>query len=202
MQSGALPSGSQVTSVRRRVPRGGRPAAIIVGAAGLALAGVLALAMSRGIGQPKLGVVDAGFTSAADFSLPTLDGRSVRLADYADRPVFLYFWASWCAPCRNEAPVIQQLWAQYRDAGYVFIGVNMLDSEDAARAFVDESGVTFPVLRDVAGDVYLEYGVYGLPEAFFLRPGLQVEEKYIGAITTDVLRQKLAAIGPVAAARP
>jgi cytochrome c biogenesis protein CcmG/thiol:disulfide interchange protein DsbE len=176
-------------------------AAIVVGAGGIALALVLAIAMSRGIGGPELGEADAGFTSAADFSLETLDGDEVRLASYADRPVFLYFWASWCAPCRSEAPVIQQLWAEYEAAGYAFIGINMLDSEAGAREFVDEFGMTFPVLRDVAGDVYLEYGVYGLPEAFFLRPGLEVQEKYIGEITAEVLREKLSAIGPAAAER-
>jgi cytochrome c biogenesis protein CcmG/thiol:disulfide interchange protein DsbE len=185
-----------------RLPRGGRLAAIVVGAGTLGLALALAVAMSRGIGGPELGAVDAGFTSAADFSLETLEGEPVRLAEFADRPVFLYFWASWCAPCRSEAPVIQQLWAEYEAAGYVFIGINMLDSEAGAREFVDEFGMTFPVLRDVAGDVYLEYGVYGLPEAFFLRPGLEVEEKYIGEITADVLREKLGAIGPTAAGRP
>lgn len=170
-----------------------------MGVSGLVLATILGIAMSRGVGAPELGEVEAGFEQGSTFALVTLDGEPLELETYADRPVFLYFWASWCAPCRSEAPAIQALWPEYEAAGYAFIGVNMLDSEQGARDFATEFAITFPLVVDVAGDVYLEYGVYGLPEAFFLRPGLQVEEKYIGELTAEVLREQLARIGPLEA---
>ena len=164
------------------------------GALALGLAAVLAFALARGVGSPELGETAAGFDSAAPFELTAFDGSTVSLADHADSPVFLYFWSSWCEPCRKEAPAIQALWEEYRDRGYVFIGVNMLDSEEAARAFADEFALTFPLVTDVAGAVYVDYGVYGLPEAFFLRPGLEVDQKYIGELTEPVLRERLDAI--------
>lgn len=164
------------------------------GALALGLAAFLGLALSRDVGSPELGETDAGFDSAMPFELTAFDGTSFSLADHTGAPVFLYFWASWCEPCRKEAPAIQTLWEEYRDRGYVFVGVNMLDNEEAARAFADEFGFTFPLVTDVAGSVYVDYGVYGLPEAFFLRPGLEVDQKYIGELTETVLRERLDAI--------
>lgn len=171
----------------------GRLLVVVVGAAVLALAAVLAVGLSRGVGDSPLGEVEAGFTAAADFTLPTFDGGSFTLSDYSDGPVFIYFWASWCAPCFREAPLIERLWPEFEAAGYTFVGVNMLDAERDARAFIEQFDLSFPLVID-AGDVYLAYGVYGLPEAFFIRPGLFVNQKFIGELTEPVLREMLAAL--------
>lgn len=172
----------------------GRWVVLLAGGAVLLLASVLAVAVSRDVGAPELGIADARFESAAPFELPTLDGGSFVLADHAGQPVFLYFWASWCAPCAREAPLIERLWPEYEAAGYVFVGVNMLDGERDARAFAEQYALTFPLVADVAGTVYLDYGVYGLPESFFLRPGLIVQEKFIGELTETELRSMLDAL--------
>ena len=172
----------------------GRWIVLSAGGAALLLAAVLAVAVSRDVGAPELGIAETGFESATPFELPALDGGSFALADYAERPLFLYFWASWCAPCAREAPLIQQLWPEYEAAGYVFVGVNMLDGERDARAFATLYALTFPLVTDVAGTVYLDYGVYGLPESFFLRPGLTVQEKFIGELTETELRSMLDAL--------
>lgn len=164
-----------------------------VGLAAVALLVVLAVAMREGVGDSPIGRTDAGFAQARSFTLPTLDrGGSFDLDAHADGPVFVYFWASWCAPCREEAPMIERLWPEYRALGYTFVGVNILDAERDARAFVDEFALTFPLVRDVEGTVYLDYGVYGLPEAFFLRPGLRVSEKFNGALGEQEFRTMLA----------
>lgn len=164
-----------------------------VGLAAVALLVVLAVAMRRGVGDSPIGRTDAGFTEASSFTLPTLDGAGTFDIDaHADGPLFVYFWASWCAPCREEAPVIERLWPEYRARGYTFVGVNILDGEGDARTFADEFSLTFPIVRDVEGTVYLDYGVYGLPEAFFLRPGLRVSEKFNGALDEQELRAMLA----------
>jgi cytochrome c biogenesis protein CcmG/thiol:disulfide interchange protein DsbE len=173
----------------------GRLLVLIAGGAALLLAGALALALSRGIGGPELGASDTGFEIAADFALPTFDGGSFTLSEHSDGPAFIYFWASWCLPCRLEAPVIQRLWPEFETAGYTFVGVNILDSESDARAFVEEFDLTFPMVSDDSGGVYLEYGVYGLPEAFFLRPGMVVSEKFIGELNEQELRAMLGRAG-------
>lgn len=193
----------------------GQIAVASVGVVALALAIALGVAMRNGVGAPPLGAVDAGFTRAAPFELARFGASasgaasagSVDLAAFAGQPVFLYFWASWCTPCQAEAPLIERLWPEYRDRGYAFVGVNIQDQEAAARAFVSEHRLSFPVVRDAEGTVYLDYGVYGLPESFFLRPGLQVHQKYLGEFTEADLRARLDAIGtgasaPRAEARP
>lgn len=171
----------------------GRMIVLAAGLAAVALLIVLAVAMRRGVGSSPLGRTDAGFEQASSFTLPTLDGDAAfALDDHAGGPLFVYFWASWCAPCREEAPMIERLWPEYRARGYAFVGVNILDAERDARAFADEFELTFPLVRDVEGTVYLDYGVYGLPEAFFLRPGLLVSEKFNGALGEQEFRTMLA----------
>ena len=104
-------------------------------------------------------------------------------------------YTSWCGPCEDEAPLIQELWPEYEARGYTFIGVNILDGEQSAAAFVERHGLTFPTVIDAAGDAYPDYGVYLVPEAFFFRPGLALEQKYIGPLTEQPFRELLDAIG-------
>ncbi len=172
----------------------GRLLVIGVGSALLALIAVLAIASLRDVGRDPLGAVDPGIERAAEFSLPSLDGGEVSIADYADRPIFLYFWASWCAPCEREAPLIERLWKEFEARGYAFLGVNILDSEREARRFVERHGLTFPSLVDADGGVYLEFGVNGVPEAYFLSPGLQVQQKFLGELRESEFRAMLEAI--------
>lgn len=172
----------------------GRLIVLCAGGAVLLLAGSLAFAMQRGIGGPESGSTEAGFETAADFTLPLFDGGTFRLSDHADGPVFVYFWASWCAPCREEAPLIERLWPEFQAAGYTFVGVATWDNEGDSRRFAEEFGLTFPLVSGVADATYLDYGVYGLPEAFFLRPGLQLHERFIGELSEGELRRMLAEI--------
>jgi peroxiredoxin len=194
----------------------GRALVIVAGVAALALAGVLALGLARGVGDSPLGDVEAGFDEAADFTLPTFDGGAFTLSEYADAPLFIYFWASWCAPCFREAPLIERLWPEFQAAGYTFVGVNIMDSEPDARAFIERFGISFPLVMNLdseedvrtfveqfdlwlprvmdSRDIYLAYGVYGLPEAFFVRPGLLVNRKFIGELTEPVFREMLAVL--------
>ncbi len=175
----------------------GRLLVIATGAGLLALLATLVIAMTRDVGQERLGDVDPGIERVRAFTLPTLDGERVAIADYADGPVFVYFWASWCAPCASEAPLIERLWAEYEPQGYTFIGINILDSERGAREFVERHGLTFPMMIDGDGDVYFDFGVNGVPEAYFLQPGLDVTRKYIGELREQDFRDMLEDIRPV-----
>lgn len=177
--------------------RSGQLSRIVVAVAGAAAVGlivVLGVAMARDIGDDNIGRASTELVSAAEFDLPQFDGSRFVLTEYAAGPVFVYFWASWCPPCEEEAPLIQALWPEYQARGYTFVGVNIWDSEDSAREFVARHEITFPTVID-DGTTYLDYGVYGLPEAFFLRPGLQVDQKFIGALTEVPFRKRLEAIG-------
>lgn len=108
---------------------------------------------------------------APDFELETLDGDRFRLSDWAGHPVVLNFWASWCAPCRREVPVLIRLQDQYRDAGLVVVGVNIEEARSPASDFATEFGINFALPMDFDGSVTRAYGIggqLGPPHTMFL----------------------------------
>jgi cytochrome c biogenesis protein CcmG, thiol:disulfide interchange protein DsbE len=106
---------------------------------------------------------------APEFDLPTLEGDSTLSSDeLKGKPVVLNFWASWCAPCREEAPLLERMWREYRKEGVLFVGINIRDSLTDARRFVEDFDITYPVVRDESLRLADDLGVYGLPETFFV----------------------------------
>lgn len=129
----------------------------------LAFIGVLSIAVFRAGPQAEAG------KSAPSFDLPLLDGSGALTdEDLEGHPVVINFWASWCIPCREEAPLFERTWKNYRDDGVIFLGVNIKDAEADARAFVKEFGITYPVVRDLDQTLTKDFGVKGLPETFFV----------------------------------
>ncbi len=129
----------------------------------LAFLGVLSIAVFRSGSQAEAG------KSAPSFDLPLLDGSGALTdEDLKGHPVVINFWASWCIPCREEAPLFERTWKSYRDEGVIFLGVNIKDAESDARAFVEEFGITYPVVRDLDQILTKDFGVTGLPETFFV----------------------------------
>lgn len=130
----------------------------------------------------------AGFRAPA-FSLATLDGENLSLNDFAGRPVLINLWASWCGPCRAEMPAIQRVYDTYQDQGFTVLAVNMTaqDNPAAARAFVEEYGLTFPVLLDTTGEVGRLYENRALPSSFFVRPDGSIAEVIIGGPMAEAL---------------
>jgi cytochrome c biogenesis protein CcmG, thiol:disulfide interchange protein DsbE len=128
--------------------------------------------------------------TAPAFALTTLEGAPVSLAAYRGKVVVLNFWASWCYPaCYEEAPVLEQNWRAYRDRGVVVLGVAIQDKREASEKFVRDFGLTFPNAPDPTGKVSVDYGVYGVPETFFVdRRGL-IRVKHVSAVTDAVFRQ-------------
>jgi cytochrome c biogenesis protein CcmG/thiol:disulfide interchange protein DsbE len=114
-------------------------------------------------------------------------GRPVSLAQLRGTPVVLNFWASWCDPCRAEAPVLQRAWLRDRARGVLFLGLNMQDITDDAHAFTRAVGATYPSLRDRSNGVAHRWGVTGLPETFFLSPRGRVVGHVIGAVSPSQL---------------
>ena len=108
---------------------------------------------------------------APDFELETLDGGRFRLSDWAGHPVVLNFWASWCAPCRREMPVLIRLQEQYREAGLIVVGVNIEEARSPAGDFAAEFGINFALPMDFDGAVTRTYGIGGTlgpPHTMFL----------------------------------
>jgi cytochrome c biogenesis protein CcmG, thiol:disulfide interchange protein DsbE len=132
---------------------------------------------------------------AAVFSLTTYSGSPVSLESLRGKVVLLNFWASWCVPaCYDEAPALERTWRAYKDKGVVVIGVDIQDKEEAARKFLAEFGHTFPNAPDPAGRVAVDYGVYGVPETFFIDRNGRVRFKKVGGLTDEFARDHLDAL--------
>lgn len=129
--------------------------------------------------------------SAHDFALPALDGGTIRLSDLRGKVVFLNFWASWCPPCRAEARTLEAAWRKYREQGAVFVGVNIQDKEESARAFLEEFGITYPNGIDRGARIAIEYGVWGLPETFFIDRDGRITYKHVGSLGWQTITTKL-----------
>lgn len=166
---------------------------LVTAAVGLALVLVvaaMAFALLRGVGRVT-GRSDGGDRQMPAFTLAQFEGGTFDLAAHADQPTFVYFWASWCLPCQQEAPVIQKVWPEYQKRGYRFVGVNIWDTESDARRFLAQQRLTFPVVADAEGRVYVDYGVDTLPDSYFLAPGLRARARFQGPLTEKVLRDLL-----------
>jgi len=134
---------------------------------------------------PKLGRGETPFAPA--FRLDRLDRPGkLSLASYRGRPVIINFWASWCIPCKQEAPVLESVWKRYRDRGLVVLGVDINDVRGEARRFARENGMTYPLVYDGPGETTTDYGLTGVPETFFVaRSGRLVCERLQGGVHLD-----------------
>jgi cytochrome c biogenesis protein CcmG/thiol:disulfide interchange protein DsbE len=132
--------------------------------------------------------VRKGETPAApDFTLPRLDGDGkLSLADFDGKPRVVNFWASWCGPCRDEAPLLQAAAREYHGR-LVVLGVDFQDFTGDARKFVRKFGLTYPIVRDGDGSLLARWGVTGAPESFFVDRAGKVVAHVPGAVKKDTL---------------
>ena len=127
--------------------------------------------------------------AAPDFDLPLLDGMGrVVLSSLRGKAVVLNFWASWCIPCKEEAPRLQAAWERWRDRGVVFVGVDAQDFRSDARRFAARYGLTYPIVHDGKGSTLGRFGVSGFPETWFVdREGRLVGERVQGPVSAAQL---------------
>jgi cytochrome c biogenesis protein CcmG/thiol:disulfide interchange protein DsbE len=129
---------------------------------------------------------------AAAFTLTSYAGPPMSLEAHRGHVVVVNFWASWCHPaCYEEAPVLERNWRAYRDRGVVVLGVDIQDKPDAAQTFIDNFSLTFPNALDTAGKVSVDYGVYGVPETFFIDGTGRIRAKHVGALTDETFRREV-----------
>jgi cytochrome c biogenesis protein CcmG/thiol:disulfide interchange protein DsbE len=144
---------------------------------------------SRGIDRR---IAENQAVTAPDFTLAVLhpggdvtgDGGQLSLASLRGRPVVLNLWASWCDPCKEEAPILESLWTRYSPRGVVVLGVNTQDISSDARAFISRYKLTFPSVRDGTDATQRKFGTAQLPETFVIDPdGRMRLLPYRGGIT-------------------
>jgi len=122
--------------------------------------------------------------AAPEFTLPRLDAEgTLSLSSLRGQVVVVNFWASWCVPCRDEAPALETTWRRYRDRGVVFVGVNVQDLIPQALKFLAQTKPTYPNVRDKDNSVYRAYGLTGVPETFFVDREGRIVKKFPGVVT-------------------
>jgi cytochrome c biogenesis protein CcmG, thiol:disulfide interchange protein DsbE len=146
--------------------------------------------------EPDRGVEQAlgsgGREPAPDVELPLLDGGGdASLADYRGKVVVLNFWASWCGPCKVESPLLERWHRRLSKQGGLVLGVDVQDIDGDARAFVDEFGLTYPMLRDGPGDLRDEFGILGLPETFVVDRQGRIAAVVRGVVDDEFMRERV-----------
>lgn len=156
---------------------------VVVGIAALVV--VLVLAFRRDPHDLRTGTVGK---PAAAFTLDRLDGTgALTVSADPDKVVVLNFFASWCIPCKEENPSLVRVYERYRTSDVVFIGVLYQDSRDSGLKYVRDNGVGWPTVSDDDGRVAFSYGVFGIPETYFIGRDGVIAGRHIGPIDETTL---------------
>jgi len=157
-------------------------------AAFLAVFSVLGL-LGWGLVRTTNGPLGSG--PAPDFTLTGFDGSTVTLSDLRGQVVIINFWASWCPPCREEAAYLEQTWREYQGRGVVFIGVDWVDTEKEALAYIDEFDITYLNGPDLGTRIAQAYRIRGVPETFFVDKNGQLRGVKIGPLYPPELEDRI-----------
>jgi len=161
----------------------------------LALFALLAWASMKSGGNPggfgvnaEFGQVEVSADQADDFSLKLMAGGTLTLSELRGKAVMVDFWSSWCPPCRQEAPVLAEVYLEYEGLPVEFVGVDIWDVPSAAQEHIDRYNVPYPNGIDADGIIVINYGVTGLPEKFFISPEGTIVKKFVGPMSPSKLR--------------
>ena len=120
--------------------------------------------------------------AAPDFKLPLYGSGDLSLADLRGSVVVVNFWASWCGPCRYEAPTLEQLWQEYRGQSVRFMGVDIQDTPEGAQRFIDEFHITYPNGPDQNNVIGRAYRITGVPETYLIGKDGRLAKQFIGPV--------------------
>lgn len=134
---------------------------------------------------PKVGA------TAPEFTLSSLDGKSVSLSSYRGKVVLLNFFATWCPPCRAEMPDLQATYKELKDKGFEIIAVDLQEDQATVSGYAKSLGLSFTVLLDKNADVFGQYHITGLPTSYFIDREGVVREFTIGGLNKKLILQKL-----------
>jgi cytochrome c biogenesis protein CcmG, thiol:disulfide interchange protein DsbE len=142
-------------------------------------AGLAGTGSTSGTGGPVVGNL------APDFNARTWDGHAVSLSEFAGRPVWLTFGATWCPDCRVEAPDVEATYRAHRGDGLVVLGVFVQESGEDVGSYAQRAGLAFPIAVDQSGAIEDQYGVLGLPTQYFIGRDGRIAQVRIGPLTRD-----------------
>jgi peroxiredoxin len=134
---------------------------------------------------------------APEFELKTLDGESVKLSDFRGKKVIVNMWATWCPPCKAEMPDMQKFYDKNKDEDVAILAVNMTTSEksvDDVSKFLDEYGITFPVVLDADNKVAMTYQSFALPTSYIIDSKGIVQQKVTGPMSYEMMEKMISEI--------
>ena len=123
--------------------------------------------------------------------LTDLDGREIRLADFAGQPVWVLFWATWCPPCQQETPDIRAAFEDHRSDGLVVVAVDVQEPADTVRGYVQRYELGYLIGLDTYAAIMKTYGVFGLPTHYFIDRQGVIRDRYFGPLTRDQMEQRI-----------
>jgi cytochrome c biogenesis protein CcmG/thiol:disulfide interchange protein DsbE len=150
--------------------------------------GLLGL-LGWGLVRVNSGRVSSGM--APDFTITSFDGETITLSELRGQVVIINFWASWCPPCREEAPYLEATWRKYKDQGVFFIGVDYADTEKQALAYIEEFDITYFNGPDVGTRISHDYRMDGVPETYYVAKNGELRGLKIGPLYPPELDQKI-----------
>ena len=136
--------------------------------------------------------------SVPDFTLPTLDGRTVKMSELRGSPVLINFWATWCQPCKQEMPLIVEQYNWNKSKGLRVLAIDSLanDNVEDMRKFAQQFSMNFDVLVDEQDAVPGGWNIMGLPTTFFVKPDGTIAKVHVGQLTADQLKEYMKSILP------
>lgn len=129
-----------------------------------------------------------------DFTLADLHGNTLNLTDLRGKPVILNFWATWCPPCKEEFPLLEETAKKYNDQLHV-IAVNYAETQDVVESYVDDHNITIPIVLDKSGLISDIYFVHNYPVTFFIDEDGLLRAQHVGQLTQDVVNRYITLIG-------
>jgi peroxiredoxin len=123
--------------------------------------------------------------------LADLDGREIRLADFAGKPVWVVFWATWCPPCQQETPDIRAVYEAGRDKGLVVVAVDVQEDVDTVRGYTQRYSLQYTIGLDTYAAIMKTYGVFGLPTHYFIDRQGVIRDRYFGPLKRDQMEQRV-----------
>ena len=166
-------------------PKSMRTGLIVTFAVILALLALLAW----GLKKAQAGPIERG--TAPGFSLTGYDGRTFTLSELRGQVVIVNFWASWCPPCREEAAYLEQTWRKYDGKGVVFVGVDWVDTQKEALAYIKEFDITYINGPDIGTRAAQAYNIKGVPETFYVAKNGELRGVQIGPLKSPELDEKI-----------
>ena len=144
---------------------------------------------------------EKGLKTAPDFTLTSFSGEKIILSDLRGKTIFIDFWATWCAPCRESIPHLVDLYKTYHDKGFVIIGVSVDKGDaDLVRRFATSLDIPYPIVI-AQGDLEKQYGVTALPTGFLVDKNGMIREKFLG-FSPSIARQLDAKVAALTSEKP